>query len=146
MTGYPKAFSVLIAVFEIFCLFEHAYAQSEGNVNGFKYELSNLAQTDWALSTSGIPNPNNIGSLSTAGNTWNLMAYRLDSLLNARLGSEQANALGLDDFAIFIHSRLWSDLGPMVDGYLPAVNAEGFLQRYPGNGWAAQVADRKSVV
>ena len=82
MTRCSKVLRVLALIVGAFCLLKDVHAQEEGKLNGFEYQINNLAQTDWALSTSGTPNPNNIGRLSSAGNTWNLMAYRLESRIN----------------------------------------------------------------
>lgn len=128
-----------------------ARAGESMSVAGVNFNLQNAAETDWAISTAGKSNPFNANfqkceshsqpgcGLATSGNSWNLMAYRLDSMLNMRLNSAQAKALGLDDAELFIHGRYWSDIAPFVDGALPAINAEGYRQRYAGNGWAAQV-------
>jgi hypothetical protein len=132
-----------------------AQAGEGGTIAGVNFNLQNVAETDWAISTAGKSNPFNANfqkcsshsqpgcGLATSRNSWNLMAYRLDSMLNLRLGSAQASALGLDDATLFIHGRFWSDIAPLVDGALPSVNAEGYRQRYAGNGWAAQVAEHE---
>ncbi len=117
-----------------------ASAQTSGEFNGFKYDVSGLLRSDWALSTSGIPNPNNIGALSTKGNSWNLMGYRLESWIKLDVEDGKAAQLGLDGFSALIHPRFYADLAPEVDGSLPDVNLFGGLSggRYPGNGWMAQ--------
>jgi hypothetical protein len=143
MTGCSKAFRVLVVVVGIFCLLKDAQAQMEGKFNGFEYELNNLAQTDWALSTSGIPNPNNIGKLSTDGNTWNLMAYRLESRIKLTATDDKASQWGLDSLSALIHPLAYLDLAPEVDGHLPDVNLFGGLAggNYPGNGWMVQTTN-----
>lgn len=120
-------------------------------VDGVSLNVQNAAETDWAISTAGKSNSFNANfqkctshaqpgcGLATSGNSWNLMAYRFDSLINVKLSPEQADALGLDDVDAFVHGRYWSDIAPFVDGALPAINAEGFRQSYAGNGWAAQI-------
>jgi hypothetical protein len=117
--------------------------------------MQNVAETDWAISTAGKGNSFNSNfkkcenhsqpgcGLSTSGNSWNLMAYRLDTLLSLKLSNGQSEALGLDGVEAFVHGRFWSDVAPYVDGALPAINAEGFRQRYAGSGWAAQVAEHE---
>jgi hypothetical protein len=142
-TRFPKTLAVIAGVSILFCLFKDANAQLKGDYNGFDYEISNLAQIDWALSTSGIPNPNNIGRLSTAGNTWNLMAYRLESRIKLTATDGKASQLGLDGLSALIHPRSYMDLGPEVDGSLKNVNLFGGLPggNYPGNGWMVQTTN-----
>ena len=113
------------------------------------------SETDWGISTAGKGNSFNSNfkkcanhsapgcGLATGGNSWNLMAYRFDSLLSLKLSNAQADALGLDGVEAFVHGRFWSDIAPYVDGGLPAINAEGFRQRYAGNGWSTQIAEHE---
>ncbi len=127
-------------------------AEDSITILGANVGMQTVAETDWALSTAGKGNSFNSNfkkctsrsqpgcGLSTSGNSWNLMAYRVDSLMNLKLSSEQASALGLDGVEAFVHGRFWSDIAPFVDGSLPRINAEGFRQRYAGSGWAAQIA------
>lgn len=122
---------------------------------GDNFSAQNAVETDWAISTAGQGNAFNSNfqnchshsqrgcGLSTNGNSWNLMAYRFDTMLGLRLNGSQADALGLDSVDAFVHGRFWSDIGPQVDGALPSINAEGFRQRYAGNGWAAQIAEHE---
>src|SRR5208282_3428589 len=100
-------------------------------------------RTDWALSTSGEPNPNNIGAFSTAGNSWNMMAYRLEPRVKLEASDDQAQKLGLDGVSALFKPRLYADLGPKVDGDLKDVNLFGGYNggNYPGNGWMAQTID-----
>ena len=72
----------------LMCGLNSAKAQSSGEFGGVQYDVKGLLRTDWALSTSGEPNPNNIGRFSTEGNSWNLMAYRLES----RISTETVSA------------------------------------------------------
>ncbi len=132
-----------------------ASANDSITVFGDNVRVQNVAETDWAISTAGKGNSYNSNfqnctahsqkgcGLSTNDNSWNLMAYRLDTMIGVRLSPSQADALGLDSVEAFVHARLWSDIAPNVDGSLPAINAEGFRQRYAGNGWAAQIAEHE---
>src|SRR5262249_29653659 len=92
--------------------FGDAAAQSSGEFNGFKYGVKGLLRPDWALSTSGEPNPNNIGALSTRGNSWNLMGYRFESWIKLDAEDGKAGQLGLDGFSALIHPRFFADLAP----------------------------------
>jgi hypothetical protein len=118
-------------------------AEVTGHQYGVNYEIKSLAQTDWALSTSSEPNPNNVGALSTSGNSWNLMAYRLESRINLKADDDRAARLDLDGVSAFIHPRFYADLGPEVDGNLKDVNLFGGLNggNYPGNGWMVQTTN-----
>ena len=139
----------------LLCVATAARANDSITVFGDNIRIQNVAETDWAISTAGKSNSYNSNfqnctahsqrgcGLSTNGNSWNLMAYRLDTMIGFRLRQSQADALGLDSVEAFVHSRFWSDVAPYVDGSLPAINAEGFRQRYAGNGWAAQVAEHE---
>jgi Protein of unknown function (DUF1302) len=120
-----------------------AEAQMSGEYNGIHYDVHGLARTDWALSTSGEPNPNNIGALSTSGNSWNMMAYRLESWVKLDVDDGKAANLGLDHVSALIHPRFYADLGPEVDGNLKNVNLFGGLPggNYPGNGWMVETID-----
>jgi hypothetical protein len=132
---------LLCALFILICSRSDAKAQFTGKAYGVGYDISSLAGTDWALSTSGEPNPNNLGSESTAGNTWNLIAFRLESRIKLTASNEQAGALGLDSLSALIHPRLYADLAPDIDGNLQSVNLLGGGLgggNYPGNGWLAQ--------
>ena len=132
-----------------------ARAEDSITILGTTIGMQNVAETDWAISTAGKGNSFNSNfkkcanhsqpgcGLATSGNSWNLMAYRFDSLLSLKLSNAQSEALGLDGVEAFVHGRFWSDIAPYVDGALPAINAEGFRQRYAGNGWAAQVAEHE---
>src|SRR5580704_2594824 len=143
MTRCSKVLRVLALIVGAFCLLKDVHAQEEGKLNGFEYQINNLAQTDWALSTSGTPNPNNIGRLSSAGNTWNLMAYRLESRIKLTATDEKAQQWGLDSLSALIHPLSYFDLAPQVDGSLPKVNLFGGLAggNYPGNGWMVQTTN-----
>jgi hypothetical protein len=66
---------------------ESGESQVSVEQSGYNLQASSMLQTDWALSTSGIPSPFNQNTLSSAGNSWNMMAYRAESKLT----------LGLDD-------------------------------------------------
>lgn len=132
-----------------------AFAEDSITILGATAGIQNVAETDWAISTAGKGNSFNSNfkkcanhsqqgcGLATSGNSWNLMAYRFDSLISLKLSNAQADALGLDGVEAFVHGRFWSDIAPYVDGALPAINAESFRQRYAGNGWAAQVAEHE---
>lgn len=132
-----------------------ARADDSITVFGDNVSMQNVAETDWAISTAAKGNSFNSNfqncashaqrgcGLSTSGNSWNLMAYRLDSMIGLRLSPAQSDALGLDSVEAFIHGRFWSDIAPYADGALPAINAEGFRQRYAGDGWAAQIAEHE---
>src|SRR5260370_19089969 len=115
-------------------------AEVTGHQYGVNYEIKSLAQTDWALSTSSEPNPNNVGALSTSGNSWNLMAYRLESRIKLKADDARAARLDLDGVSAFIHPRFFADLGPEVDGNLKDVNLFGGLNggNYPANRWIVQ--------
>jgi Protein of unknown function (DUF1302) len=132
-----------------------ARADDSITVFGDNVSMQNVAETDWAISTAAKGNSFNSNfqncaghaqrgcGLATSSNSWNLMAYRLDTMIGLRLDPTQADALGLDSVEAFVHGRFWSDIAPYADGALPAINAEGFRQRYAGNGWAAQIAEHE---
>jgi hypothetical protein len=132
----------------LMCGLNSANAQSSGEFGGVQYDVKGLLRTDWALSTSGEPNPNNIGRFSTEGNSWNLMAYRFESWIKLKADDGAAAKLGLDRVSVLIHPRFYMDLAPELDGNLKDVDLFGGLGggNYPGNGWMAQTINVNELV
>src|SRR5512143_540364 len=128
MVDFQRLWSVTtLALLAIVLAAPIVSAQDSIMILGASAGIQNVAETDWAISTAGKGNSFNSNfkkcashsepgcGLSTGGNSWNLMAYRLDSLLSLKLSNAQADALGLDGVEAFVHGRFWSDIAPNLD-------------------------------
>lgn len=154
-----KAFAATAATLILMAI-PPVFAQESLDLGPVHIDVQNAAETDWAISTAGKNNafnnnsnagvscpPNGNSSapgcgLSTNGNSWNLMAYRFDTLINGRVSSDTAERFGLDNWDFFVHGRFWSNIVPLgIDGNMPSTHEMNFAQHYPGNGWTATVAE-----
>ena len=154
-----KAFTAAAATLILIAI-PPVFAQESLDLGPVHIDVQNAAETDWALSTAGKNNPFNNNSneglkcpangnssvpgcgLSTNGNSWNLMAYRFDTLINGRVSSDVAERFGLDNWDFFVHGRFWSNIVPLgIDGNMPHIPEMKFGQQYPGSGWLATVAE-----
>lgn len=160
-TCLAKAFTAAAATLILMAI-PPVFAQESVDLGPVHLDLQNAAETDWALSTAGKNNPYNSNSvagvvcppegnskapgcgLSTNGNSWNMMAYRYDALLNARVSSDMAEKLGLDNWDFFVHGRFWSNIvADGIDGNMPRIPEDKYMQRYPGDAWTAAISENE---
>lgn len=162
-TCLAKAFTAAAATLILIAI-PPVFAQESLDMGPVHIDVQNAAETDWGISTSGENNIFNNNSntfglacpgeghsafgcgLSTNGNSFNIVAFRYDGLLNGRISSDTAEKFGLDNWDFFVHGRVWTNIGPYIDGNMPKIPEDKYMQRYPGDGWNATVAQNEFEV
>jgi hypothetical protein len=158
-TCLAKAFAAAAATLILIAI-PPVFAQESLDLGPVHIDVQNAAETDWAISTAGKNNVFNNNStlgihcpseghnafgcgLSTNGNSFNIVAFRYDGLLNGRISSDTAEMFGLDNWDFFVHARTWTNIAPYVDGDMPTIPEDKYMQRYPGDAWTATVAQNE---
>jgi hypothetical protein len=100
-----------------------------------------------AISTAGMPNPNNLGRLATRHNTLDYMTTMVQPQVVVALEPWRTKQFGLDAAAFYFQGFGWWDKAPFLDSALNRVNQSApRFNRYAGDGWSLNSFGTKELL